>query len=447
MHFLPGPLFAAPPLSHARGAISRSRRKAGGLRPNSQQVKLFLDLFRHPGFVLVNLANLLEGICYFGMVPLLIAFLQRHFACDDIRSGWILSYYVGLVTLLMFPGGMLCDRLGSRRALILALGLVGLGRTALLCSTQWGLGGALLSLTVMATGTGIFQPCVYAAVKEYTRGEQATAGYSWLYAIMNFGSVLWFLMSPGVRARGDIEGVFTLLTLVTWCNGGFQWLVFRQSGYRQVESERRSATLWNKRFLVFIWLLVPIRSLVAHFTTYTLPTAVSRTYPWFEGRLEYCFSLNNFLLFVGTPLLTYLTLRVEVVRLMIVGSLVSALSLVFLMLQPETHWLMAYVVVFSLGEAVWQSRLFEYVAQQAPPGRVGAAMSFANFPWFVAKTAAGTYSGWMLQRFIPAQGPQRPELLWGSYLVAALLTPLSLLLLRRWLAQGLTRPEIEAAGQ
>ena len=393
--------------------------------------------------MLVNLANLLEGICYFGMVPLLIAYLQRHFACDDIQAGWILAYYTGLVTLLMFPGGAVCDRLGPRRALIWALGLVGMGRVLLLCSAQWGLGWALLGLTVMATGTGIFQPCVYAAVKEYTRSEQSAAGYSWLYAIMNLGSVLWFLLSPAVRARGDIEGVFTLLTLVTWGNFGFQRLVFRQAGYSRPERAAPGASLWSRRFLVFIWLLVPIRSLVAHFTTYTLPIAVFRTYPMFRDRVEYCFSLNFLLLFLGTPLLTYLTLRFELMYLMIGGSLVSALSLLFLMLPPETGWLLTFVVVFSLGEAVWQSRFFEFVAQQAPPGQVGAAMSFANFPWFVAKTAAGSYSGWMLQRFIPAQGVQRPELLWGTYMGVALLTPLSLFLLRRWLTQGLKSPETE----
>ncbi len=409
-------------------------------------MKSFLDLFRHPGFVLVNLANLLEGICYFGMVPLLIPYLQRHFPVNDIHAGWVLAYYVGLVTLAMFPGGVLCDRLGARRALIIALGLVGLGRTVLLLSSQLGLVWALLGLTVMGAGTGIFQPCVYAAVKDYTRSEQAAAGYSWLYALMNLGTVLWFLLAPGVRAWGDIEGVYTMLTLTTWANWGFQSLFFRQSGYPRSALARAGVTLWNRRFLVFIWLLVPVRSLVAHLT-YTLPTAVDRSYHWFYDRLEYCFSLNCILLFVGTPLLTYLTLGRELMSLMIAGSLVSALSLGFLMLPAQTHWLLAFVLVFSLGEAVWQSRLFEFVAHQAPPGKVGAAMSLANFPWFVAKTAAGSYSGWMLMHFIPAQGPQRPDILWGSYLLFALLTPLSLFALRGWLTQGLALAENESSPQ
>ena len=393
--------------------------------------------------MLVNLANILEGICYFGMLTLLTLYLQLHFDCSDVQTGWVLSYYVGLVTLLMFPGGALCDRLGSRRALLLALALGAIGRSLLLLSATRGLGLALLGLTIMAAGTGTFQPSVYAAVKEYTRPEQAPAGYSWLYALMNFGTVVWFLLSPQVRAWGGMDGVYLVLTLVTWVSWGLQWLFFRHPALAQANPRRPEHGLWSARFLVFIWLLVPVRSLVAHLT-YTLPTAVARTYPWLSDRLEYCFSLNNFLLFVGTPLLTYVTLRLELMTLMIVGSLVSVASLGFLMLPAKTAWLLLFVVFFSLGEAVWQSRLFEYVAQLAPPGKVGAAMSLANFPWFVAKTAAGSYSGWMLMRFIPAQGPQYPELLWGTYLTAALLTPLSLLLLRGWLTQGLAGPQIES---
>ncbi|MFN8607543.1 MAG: MFS transporter [Vulcanimicrobiota bacterium] len=318
------------------------------------------------------------------------------------------------------------------------------GRCLLCLSPRLGLPAALLGLTIMAAGTGVFQPSVYAAVKEYTRPGQATAGFSWLYSIMNLGSVLWFLASPGVRARGEIEGVYLVLTVTTLTNFLVQLTFFRQEPQERAIRPELARSAWNRRFLVFIWLLVPVRSLVAHLN-YTLPTAILRCYPWVADRLEYCFALNNALLFLGTPLLTYLTLRLNLLSLMIGGSLVSALSLAFLMLPPQTVWLALFVVFFSLGEAVWQSRFFEYVAHQAPPGQVGAAMSFANFPWFVAKTAAGSYSGWMLMHFIPKAGPQHPEILWGSYLLGALLTPLSLLALGSWLAQGLQADEPEPA--
>ena len=408
-------------------------------------MKAFLDLFRNPGFGLVNLANLLEGICYFGMVPLLIPFLRQHFHLDDVSSGYVLSYYVGLVTLLMFPGGRVCDRLGARRSLILAVAVVATGRSLLVYSAQAGLGWAIVALTLMAGGTGIVQPSVYAGVKEYTRDDQAAAGYSWLYSIMNLGSVLWFLLSPQVRAGGGIDRVYLVLTLLTWLNWTVQLLAFRQPPLAKSALPGSTAcwpSLINWRFLVFIWLLIPVRNLVAHLN-FTLPTVVERVYPWAFGHLEYGYALNNLLLFLGTPLLTYATMRYDLLGLMIGGSLLSAGSLGFLMLPPETRWLLAFVVLFSLGEAIWQSRFYEYVAHQAPPGKVGEAMSLANFPWFVAKTTAGLYSGWMLAHFVPAVGPQRPQGLWGCYLGVALLTPVMLAGLRGWLTQGLGshRPE------
>ena len=429
-------------------------------------MKNFLDLFRQRGFVMINLANLLDGICYFGMVPLLIPFLRDHFQFGDVSAGRVMSYYVALVTLLMFPGGVVCDRLGSRRALILALGILSVGRSLLVYSIHQHYAWALLALTLMATGTGIVQPSVYAGVKEYTRPDQGTAGYSWLYAIMNLGSVLWFLLSPQVRSESGIDGVYRVLTGLTCCNFALQLVAFRQpplshtplghspplppitqspttqSPTNQGPHSGRSVLL-NRRFLLFIWLLVPVRNLVAHLN-FTLPTVVERAYPWAFPHLEYCFALNNLLLFLGTPLLTYATMRSGLIPLMVGGSLCSALSLAFLMLPPDAAWLIGFVVFFSLGEAVWQSRFYEYVAHSAPPGKVGEAMSWANFPWFVAKSTAGLYSGWMLAHFVPAQGPLHPDQLWAYYLGAALLTPLSLWLLRNWLAQGLNGSQPES---
>jgi len=396
-------------------------------------------LFRSSGFICVNVANFLDGLCYFGMVPLLIPFLHQYFGLGDVQAGQVVSYYVGLVTLLMFPGGWVCDRLGSRRALIVALGLLSVGRSLLVFSAHqdWGIGWALLALTLMATGTGIVQPSVYAAVKEYTLPSQSTSGYAWLYAIMNLGTVVWFLISPSVRGMGGgIVSVYFTLAGLTWLNWLLQLTFFRQPPLNQV---KRTSTGWSwelfqPRFLVFIWLLIPVRNLVAHLT-FTLPTYVERVHAAIFSRLEYCFALNSFLLFVATPLFARLTLGWPILTLMIGGSLISVISLGFFALPGGVGGLIAFIVLFSLGEAIWQSRFFEYVAHIAPPGQVGAAMSLANFPWFVTKSMAGLYSGWMLQTFVPHTGAAQPERIWLVYAAVALLTPISLALCRPWLEQ------------
>lgn len=375
------------------------------------------------------------------MVPLLISFLTQYLGLDDERAGLVFGTYVGLVTLLMFPGGWLCDRIGPRQALRLALLLLGLGRSLLTLSPGLGPGTAYLALTLMATGTGIVQPCVYSGVKAYSQSKNASLDYGWLYSIMNLGSVLWFLLSPTIRHHGGTIGVYAALTGLTWLNALLQGFGFRQDPppsdpVNPEPSSSASSLVKNSRFLVFIWLLVPVRNLLAHFNC-SLPTTVERVYPWFYPHLEYLFALNNLLLFLATPPLTRATQPYPILRVIQGGSLVSAVAVGFLMLSPETWALLAFVTFFSLGEAVWQSRFYEFVAQQAPSGGVGQAMSWANFPWFLTKTLAGTYSGWMLKHYLP----NHSWTLWGIYLLVALLTPLLLRLAESWLEQGFTHPQ------
>jgi hypothetical protein len=140
---------------------------------------------------------------------------------------------------------------------------------------------------------------------------------------------------------------------------------------------------------------------------------------------------------IFVPLIALLTQRIRVVDMMIAGTAISAGATFLLVAEPSLPLLLANVIVFSLGEAVWSSRFYEYVADLAPASKVGVYMGIAGIPWFLAKSVTGLYSGWMLDRFVPVDGPQRPGTLWLVYGVVALASPLALLAARRWL---LARP-------
>jgi dipeptide/tripeptide permease len=127
------------------------------------------------------------------------------------------------------------------------------------------------------------------------------------------------------------------------------------------------------------------------------------------------------------------TAHKRVVDMMIAGTMVTALSTLLLVTEPNVPLLLSYVILFSLGEAMWSSRFLEYVADIAPPGRVGIYMGVANIPWFLAKMTTGLYAGWMLDRFVPAGGPQNPQGLWWIYFAIAIVSPIGLIVARRWL--------------
>jgi dipeptide/tripeptide permease len=307
----------------------------------------------------------------------------------------------------------------------------------------------------MGIASGVLQPALYAGVKEFTDPRTATIGYSLLYSIMNLGIVAETFVSPFIRERTGIGGVFwamigvTALMLAT--NLVFftrkierrdrvvEYAVPAADDRRTFAEKLRALPFLDARFLFFIFVLLPVRTLFAHqFLTlpdYVLrcfPEAVGARYEWFQG-------LNPLIIVIFVPLIATLTRKRNIITMMIVGTSISAVTTFLLVPGPHVGRLILYVVLFSLGEAVWSSRFLEYVANLAPAGQVGAYMGLAGIPWFLAKATTGFYSGLMIQRFIPERGPQDSGTMWLVYACVAMISPLGLFLARNWVQRGVRR--------
>jgi len=75
----------------------------------------------------------------------------------------------------------------------------------------------------------------------------------------------------------------------------------------------------------------------------------------------------------------------------------------------------AALLLMSVGEAMWQPRFLQWVAEIAPEGKTGLYMGIGQFPWFLTKMITSLYSGWFLKTFCPAQGPQNTQAMWLVY--------------------------------
>ena len=431
------------------------------------------------GFWLVNLVNFADGIAYFGILGLLTLFLSQDVGLSDVATGRAVSNFTGLVTLTMFVGGYVSDRLGVRRALGWSLLAIGLGRLLLTLAPQagtavvslpWlslGLSGvgyaplalemrvlvAYVALFVMAVASGIMQPALYAGTKEYTDDKTSAIGYGLLYSIMNLGIFFESLLSPYVRVTlgKGISGVFWMCTAMTLGTSLVHALLFTRS----VEESQRIANptpepaaaepsltwlerakrlpLFDPRFSFFIFILLPVRTLFAH-QWLTMPDYVMREFPKVvQDRFEWLNGINPLIIVFAVPLVTAYARRARTVDMMIVGTAVTALTTFILVPGPGLERLLVYLVLFSVGEALWSSRFFEYVAELAPPGQVGAYMGLAGIPWFLAKWTTGQYSGAMLERYIPKDGVHHSGDMWLIYGLIACISPVGLILARRWI--------------
>ncbi len=401
-------------------------------------------------FWVANFVFAVDGAAYFGILNLLTLFLGSSVALGDRASSISVSLFTGAVTLSNAIFGGVADRLGARRAITYSAlaSLCGRGLLAMapsLAGSQW---WAWLALAIMGVAQGILVPACYMAVKESTDARTSAIGFSVLYALMNGGALAEGLVSPTVREHYGMGGPMWMCAGLTAAYILVHVLVFpRDKGKpapRKTEPAAASgekASLWshalfNPRFLFFIFILLGVRTLFAH-QFLTMPDYIMRAYPEaVQKKLEWIENINALIVLFFTPTIAALTRKVNVVKMMILGTLVSAAATFLLVPGPNLYALLGYCVIFSIGESMWSSRFLEYVANAAPPDKVGVYMGFAQIPWFLAKFTTGFYSGAMLKWLCPATGPKNTQLLWLVYALVGMSSPIGLFLARGWLQRG-----------
>jgi len=295
-------------------------------------------------------------------------------------------------------------------------------------------------------------------------------GYAALYAVMNLGAFLPGIISPPVRAAFGITGIYWVYTALTAVSVALLLMITTKASVRaalrmsadiahgvsakEETKDRRPFELrrWfrehplrDTKFSFFIFILIPVQTLFAH-QWLTLPQYVDRAFePWVSQNMEFFVNLNPLLIFLLTPLVAALTSKVDVYRMMIIGTLVMAVPTFLLALGPHVLPLMIYILLMSIGEAMWQPRFLQLAAEIAPEGKTGQYMGIAQFPWFLTKLLTSIYSGTMLAHYVPETGVRNSETLWLLYGAIAMVSPISLFLARRWMAGKLKTSAVGSA--
>lgn len=435
----------------------------------------FKDLF-HTSRALfgLNLSYVLEGLTYFGIVGLLAIYFNDYIKLDDIQAGRMVGVLTAGITLSMLFLGATVDIIGLRKSLLISLSFMLIGRTLLTLAPNIGSSGlwngahiySMLGILGIVLGYGIYQPACYAGVKKLTTEKTAAMGYAMLYALMNLGGFLPGLISPPVRKSFGILGVFWVyvaLTIVGWFVVYFimskkavekaiseanlekntsqedEDELSKMSSKEKLQFYIKNFPLKDLRFLYFIFILIPVQTLFAH-NWLTLPLYTSRAFDGFvQDNFEFFVNLNPILIFILTPMVAALTTKRNTYTMMIVGTFVMASPTFILALGPTMTNLLLYLFIMTIGEAMWQPRFLQWVAEIAPKNMTGIYMGIGQFPWFLTKIVTSIYSGWFLMQYCPANTPREmmnTQFMWLIYGFIAIISPIGLLLARSWMMKG-----------
>jgi MFS family permease len=170
--------------------------------------------------------------------------------------------------------------------------------------------------------------------------------------------------------------------------------------------------------------------------------------------------INSGLIIVLVPLIGALTQRMSAYRAVVVGGIISSIS-VFIMALPTTWFqpmangwfgsviasylgltgpihpyypmITIFVILLSFGEAYYSPRVYEYSAAIAPKGQEGSYGALSYVPFLLAKLLIGTFSGTLLAKYCPAQGERHSEIMWLMVALTASIAPIGLIAMRKYI--------------
>ena len=120
------------------------------------------------------------------------------------------------------------------------------------------------------------------------------------------------------------------------------------------------------------------------------------------------------MIIILTPLIAASTTKIAHFDMIKGGSWFSGLAALPLVFSSSLWAAVLFVVLLSLGEAIWSPSTYNYAMSVAPHGREATFSALATAPLFAAKIPVGLLGGYLLQTYMP-EGDERdrqPHKLW-----------------------------------
>jgi len=388
-------------------------------------------------FWTANIVELFERAAYYAVFIAITLYLSRVVGYSDIDAGWIGGVFAaGLYFLPPFTGAF-ADKIGFRKAVILAFALLTIGYFTL---------GALpykttvpAALIILMFGGSFIKSIITGTVAKTTNEKTRARGFSIFYGLVNVGAFLGKTFAYPLRLQWGLESINFYAATMTMLA-----LIIVYFFYRSINVDGEGKTYkeaWdglirvvtNVRLLLLI-IIVTGFWIIQHQLYATMPKYVLRTVGE-HASPEWIANVNPFVVMISVVFITNLMRNVKAVSSMSIGMFlmpVSALlmasseilkeitgtSVSFFGLfsaHPVTVMMICGIIVQGLAECFISPRYLEYFSLQAPKGEEGLYLGFSHLHSFLSSILGFGISGYLLTAYAPDPTTLSPEQLVHAY--------------------------------
>jgi dipeptide/tripeptide permease len=366
-----------------------------------------------------NAAELCERAAYYGTFIALRTYLIRVVGLDDVQAGVVAGFFGGWIYLVPFFTGAAADRMGFRKALILAFALLTVGYGTL--GVFHTLGPVLVGLALIVLGGAFVKPVITGTVAKSSDSANRARAFSIFYMVVNIGSFTGKTIVAPMRIQMGVE-------TVPWFSSGaclfaliLVMLIYRPPDDAEAQPKNLRETLqgmWmamsNLRFLALILITAGFWAiqgqLYASMPDYVLRMA-GETY-----KPEWYANVNPLVVVIFVVAITQLVRKWKPQNSMLVAMALIPLSSVAMAtsswfrgnvsifgieVHPITLMMVIGIAIQGLAECFLSPKWLEFASKQAPRGKEGVFLGFAHINTFFAWMFGFIFSGYLLKSYCP----------------------------------------------
>ena len=397
--------------------------------------------FERP-FWVANISELFERLSYYAAFASLARYLHETLSFPTEQAASLTGLFGGLVWFLAAFGGTLADRLGFRRSLSLAYFILSCSYFLLgSLGSPW-LGPVraavpLLALVVVvlmlpAFGIALVKPCVVGTIARSSKENVRSIGYSIYYTLVNIGGAGGPYLASYIHKHLSVENVFRAAAVSVFLMF-FAVLIFfkepRRSGDVPTatlgESARNFLTvLGNPRFMLF--LLIFSGYWVVYWQEFIILPLYVHNYVDPKADTELMLITGPLTVIALQLVVSFLTKKIPAFRAVTIGTLISGLAWLLLIIHPTFFMAIVTLFVVSLGEIIQSPRYYEYISRLAPAGQQGTYMGFAFLPIGIGSLIGGWFGGMLIHRY--GEVAHQPAKIWWAVTGVGVLTTVLMVL-------------------
>ena len=378
-------------------------------------------------FWFANSMELCERAAYYAFFILITLYLSNVVGFSDVTAGIIAGIFSGALYLLPPFMGIIADRIGFRRAMILAFALLTAGYALLGISHHKF--SVCLFLGILAIGSAFIKPLITGTVAKVTDEHNRARGFSLFYWTVNIGAFLGKTCIPFVRQEIGLNYINFFSAAVAAVALLIAILFYHPETHAD-ENQKTFKELFHSLWKILTSArLIVLTLIIAGFWTVqqqlyaTMPKYVIRTVGE-SARPEWIANVNPLVVVICVIFVTQWMRHKKAITSMTLGMFIMPVSAFALSLGPwlqsQTPTLLGLhpftfkhdvgIALQGLAEGFITPRFLEFFSLQAPKGEEGVYLGFSHLHSFFSAIFGFFISGFLLDKYCPDRATLPPDL-------------------------------------